>query len=177
MKWLKVFAILGVVIIGGAFAVVFALGRMPNADRMQASVEINAPTNKVWTWIDDGQKMKQWVSWLADVKESGPRGVGSTLTMTMRDENNGGQVMRIESRCTEYVPQSRMSVSLIAPEFEGAQSYRLTDLGNGRTRLETEGRFHFSEWFANFMTPLIMPAARSKLEGDLGRLKTLAEAS
>jgi uncharacterized protein YndB with AHSA1/START domain len=177
MKWIKTIALLGAVIIGGSFAVVFALGRMPNAGRMQASTEINAPPGKVWAFLEDEQNMKKWVSWLTDVQWSGPRGLGSTLILTMKDENNGGQTMRIESRTTEYVPESRFTVTLNAPEFDGTQQYRLTDLGNGRTRLDIDGRFHFSQWFANFMTPLVMPAAKSKMDGDLSHLKELVEKS
>jgi uncharacterized protein YndB with AHSA1/START domain len=175
MKWWKIVGVMRAVIVGGSFALLFALGRLPNAGRMQASTEIDAPAAKVWAFLDNEQNMKQWVSWLVDVNRSGPRGAGSTLTVTMKDENNGGQIMRIESRCTEYVPGSRITESMNAPDFDGTQSYRLTDLGNGRTRLEVDGSFHFSQWFANLMTPLIMPAAKSKLEGDLGHLKELVE--
>jgi uncharacterized protein YndB with AHSA1/START domain len=143
---------------------------------MHASAEIAASPQQVWVWINDGDKLKQWVSWLVDVKESQPRGPGSTQTWVMRDENNGGMLMNLEGRCTEYVPNSRLTVAINAPEygFDGKQSYVLTDLGNGRTRLDTDGEYHFSQWFANLMTPLVMSASKTKLEGDLARLKTLA---
>jgi uncharacterized protein YndB with AHSA1/START domain len=179
MKWYKVVAILGAVIVGGSFAVLFALGRLPDADRFRTSTDIDAPPAKVWAFLDDEQNMKKWVSWLEDIKRTGPHGAGATLTITMKDANNGGQIMRFDSRCTEYVPGSLLSESMDAPEygFDGVVSYRLTDLGNGRTRLETDSRFHFAQWFANLMSPLVMPAARSKMLGDLEHFKALVEKS
>lgn len=179
MKLLKLAAIVGGAIFVGAFVILFVLGRMPDADRFQTSTEINAPAAKVWAYLDDEQNMKQWVSWLVDVKRSGPHGPGSTLTITMKDENNGGQVMRFDTHCTEYVPGALMNEHMDAPEYgiDGTVAYRLTDLGNGKTRFETDSRFHFSQWFANLMTPLVMPAARSKMVGDIEHFKALVEKS
>jgi carbon monoxide dehydrogenase subunit G len=177
MKWLKIIGIMAAVIIGGSVAIVFLLGRLPNAGRIQTSTEINAPREKVWAFLDNEQNMKQWVSWLVDVKQAGPRGPNAVLTLTMRDENNGGQVMTFNSRCIEYVPGTKMTEKMESTEFDGTQSYLLTDLGNGRTRLDIDGNFHFPNWFANFMTPLIMPAAKSKMVGDLEHLKSIVEKS
>ncbi len=176
MKWWKLIAVMGAVIIGGSFLVLFILGRLPNADHFQTSTEINAPPAKVWAFLDNEQNMKQWVSWLVDVKRSGPQGAGSVLTLTMKDANNGGQMMTFDSHCTEYVPGSRMSEKMGGPEFDGTETYILTDLGNGRTRLDTDSRFHFTQWFAELMSPLILPAARSKQVGDLEHFKALVEA-
>ena len=43
------------------------------------------------------------------------------------------------------------------------------------TRLEIDGDYHFTQWFASLMTPLIMPAAAKKMEGDIATLKKLVE--
>jgi hypothetical protein len=84
--------------------------------------------------------------------------------------------MVISGTCTEYAPPKSLGIKLGVPgEFDGQQNYRLTDLGNGRTRLEIAMSFRFDSAFAKLMEPLITPSARKKMDGDLMRLKSLAE--
>jgi hypothetical protein len=59
--------------------------------------------------------------------------------------------------------------------FDGEESYKLVDLGNGRTRMEILGRFHYAQWFANLMEPAITPQAEKKMVADVARLKSLVE--
>jgi uncharacterized protein YndB with AHSA1/START domain len=178
MRYLKWIALAFAVMLGLVVAFLLVLGHLPDADRFQVATEIAAPPGKVWAFLDNEQNMTKWVSWLTDVKRSGPGGQGSLLTLTMRDENNGGVPVRIESRCTEYVPPSLRTEAMATPgQFEGTETYRLTGLANGKTRLDVISRFHFTQWFANLMSPLVLPAARSKMQGDLERFKTLVEGS
>ena len=102
---------------------------------------------------------------------------GVNRILVMKDENNGGMLMQIVSKCSEYAPPSRMTVQLTTTEgmFDGEQAYQLVDLGNGRTRMEIHSHFHFSQWFASLMEPLITPAAKKKMVGDVARLKSLVE--
>jgi hypothetical protein len=51
----------------------------------------------------------------------------------------------------------------------------LTDLGNGQTRLESDARYRFDNWFARLMTPVVLVVAEKKMKGDLEHLKALAE--
>ena len=81
------------------------------------------------------------------------------------DENNGRALMEIQSTCSEYAPPSLLTVQLsVSGMFEGRQSYRLTDLGNSRTRMEVDTTYTFGQWFAALMEPLITPAAEKKAE-------------
>jgi hypothetical protein len=92
----------------------------------------------------------------------------------MKDENNGGQLMEIAGTFSQYEPPSKMTVQLSAPGgFDGTQAYRLTDLGNGRTRLEIDLDFHFTSALARLMEPLITPQAEKKMVSDLDHLKSL----
>jgi uncharacterized protein YndB with AHSA1/START domain len=180
MKWLKWIGIVLAVLLIVPLVTLLVLGHRANAGRTSASAEINASPVELWTWIDDADKLKQWVSWLVDVQYPDPQrphGAGSTRILVMKDENSGGMLMRIAGKCSEYAPPSHMTVHLSDPDgmFDGEQAYQLTDLGNGRTRLEIHGRFHFSQWFANFMEPVITPQAEKKMVGDVARLKLLVE--
>ncbi len=178
MKWIV--RILGVLagLLVLSLVTLFAMGHRADAGRMQTGIELNAPPEQVWSWLNEPEKLKQWVSWLVEVRAADPnrRGVGEKRVWVMRDENNGGQLMEIEGTCSEYAPPSRLSVALSSPgAFEGGQSYRLADLGSGRSRLEIESNYRFGMWFARLMEPLITPMAKKKMVGDLARLKSLVE--
>lgn len=155
------------------------MGHRPNAGKVHASTEIAASREQVWQWLDNNDRLKQWVSWLVDVQEPqpGPHAVGSHRVWVMKDENNGGELLNLDGVFKEYQPPSNFTVAIASPlyQFDGSQSYRLTDLGNGRTRIDIDGRYHYQQWLANLMEPLVTPLAQKKMVGDLARLKTLME--
>jgi uncharacterized protein YndB with AHSA1/START domain len=178
MKW--VFRIAGgliLVILLGA-ATLLVIGHRTGAGHIHASADLPGSPAAVWPWIDEGDKLKQWVSWLVEVRDWKAPAVGGKRVWVMKDENNGGMLMQIDSTCTEYAPPARLSVQLSsAGSFDGQQTYRLTDLGNGQTRLEVDSSFHFSSWFASLLEPLITPQAEKKMLGDVARLKSLLGAN
>jgi uncharacterized protein YndB with AHSA1/START domain len=176
MKWLKWIFIVPVALLAIAFATLLVLSHLPGADKIHASVEIAASPQTIWPWLNEGDKLKQWVSWLAEVKQTEPRALGASQTWVMHDANNGGAPMSIASRCTEFTPPKRLGVTVNVPNaFDGSQTYAITDLGNNRSRLDIDGEYRFTQWFASLMTPLIMPAAAKKMEGDIATLKRLTE--
>ncbi len=180
MKWvLRIVAILVALPLMGV-VVLLAMGQRSGAGHMHVSTEIQAPPEHIWPWLQEGGRLKQWVSWLVDIRE-GPNGfdrVGAQRVWVMRDENNGGALMEIQVTCTEYAPPARMGVrTSTAGVFEGRQGYRLTDLGTGKTRVEADDQYEFQMWLARLMEPLITPQAEKKMRGDLARLKLLVEKS
>ena len=169
--------------IGGGFlgllllciVAIFLMGHRSGAGHIHASVEIDATPEQIWPWLNEPDKLKQWVSWLVDVRGWDPRSssVGMKRVWVMKDENNGGMLMEIEGACTEYSPPRRLALQLSAGgAFDGQQSYQLSDLGNGRTRVDIDSSYRFAQWFANFMEPLVTPAAQKKMDGDIARLKS-----
>jgi uncharacterized protein YndB with AHSA1/START domain len=181
MKWVKRIAIVLAVLLIVPTVTLLVLDHRANAGVALAAVEINAPPDQVWTWLDDGDKLKQWVSWMVDVKYPDPQkahGLGAKRVLVMKDENNGGMLMQIAETYTEYAPPSRMTAQVADTDglFHEEASYRLVDLGGGRTRVEARSRAHYMEWFANLLEPLITPQAEKKMAMDMARLKRLVEA-
>ena len=179
-KWVIRIAIVFAVLLIVPAATLLVLGHRANAGLSRTSVEINASPGQVWTWLDDADKLKQWVSWIVDSKyvdPQQPHRVGSKRVWTMKDENNGGMLMEIDGTYSEYLPPSRMTLQIADTQglFRGDTSYHLVDLGGGRTRIEVRMRAHYTEWFANLMEPLITPQAEKKLAMDVGTLKKLIE--
>jgi len=146
MKWMKRIAMVLAVLLIVPMAALLILGHRANAGRVMAAAEIDAPPDQLWTWIDDGDKLQRWVSWLVEVKYPDPgkaHGAGASRILVMRDENNGGMLIQIIGKCSEYAPPSRVTLQLADTEgmFHGEETYQLMDLGNGRTRVEIQGRF------------------------------------
>jgi len=179
MKWILRIGGGLIGILALACLVLIALGHRANAGRTIVSADINASPDQVWQWIDQPDKLKQWVSWVVEVRTPNgllAPGVGAKRVIVMKDENNGGMPMEIEGVYTKYQPPTEMDLALSTPgEFEGTEIYKLTDLGSGRTHFEVTGQFHYSVWMAQLFEPLITPAAQKKMDADVARLKSLAE--
>ena len=180
MKWaLRIVAVLVALPLLAA-VVLWAIGMRSSAGQTHSSIEIRATPQQIWPWISQGDRQKQWVSWLLDVRDSGGAagGAGSQHVWVMRDENNGGATMEIPFLYTEYVPPAQLTASTsMAGLLDGRESYRLTDLGNGRTRVDADGRYQYRMWMARLMEPLITSRSEAKMNGDLARLKEMVEKS
>lgn len=179
MKWLKWIGIVLAVLLILPVVTLLVLGQRKDAGHLHRSIEIAASPEQLWPWLEDGDKLKQWVSWLVDVRVPDPasHGVGASKVWVMKDENNGGMQMQIIAKNREYAPPSRLvlQISTDKEEFTGENVYELVDLGNGRTRLEMDSRYRFANWFANLMEPVITPSARKKMVADADRLKSMVE--
>jgi uncharacterized protein YndB with AHSA1/START domain len=179
MKWVLRIAGGLVAVIALAVIVLLALGLRSNAGRNTASIEIAAPPRQVWECLQEPDKLKQWISWVVDIKTPAGApvdGVGAKRVIVMKDPNGGDALMSVDSVCTKMDPPTYLELALSTPgSFEGRETYRLTDLGNNRTRLDFTGQFHYSMWLAQLMEPLITPAAQKKMDQDIARLKALAE--
>jgi uncharacterized protein YndB with AHSA1/START domain len=179
MKWV-------VIILGGlvglllvAALVLWSLGFRDGAGRIAGSIEIDRPPAEVWPWIVEGEKVKQWVSWLTEVHDLTPdlEGVGSRVRWIMIDPNMNNQRVQIDAEYTAYQPATLSSVSLDSPGmFTGTGQYALTDLGAGRTRVDYLSEYRMSSWVWRLREPVVTPSARRKAEEDLARLKTVVEA-
>jgi carbon monoxide dehydrogenase subunit G len=182
MKWvLRIAGGFAALLVIGA-AVLLALGHRVDAGRVHVSTEINASAQQLWPWLNDQDKLKQWITWLVEIRPAEVRqdrsrtGVGTKQVWVMRDENNRGQLMEMEGTFTEYQPPLRESVRISsAGTFDGQQTYIVENLGAGRARLNIDGTYRYAQWFAALMEPLITPAAEKKLRQDVARLKALVE--
>jgi uncharacterized protein YndB with AHSA1/START domain len=179
MKWALRIGGVFVALLIIAIAVLFALGHRASAGQIHVSAELNASPEQLWPWLNETDKVKQWISWLVEVRQDRPAtGVGTKQIWVMHDSNDGGKPMEIEGIYTEYRPPTRQTVQVSAAgSFDGRETYRVENLGAGKTRLDIDGSYHYSEWWAALLEPLITPAAEKKLRGDVARLKSLVESN
>lgn len=165
------FALLGLLAV--AVAVLMAMGKRSGAGEMNGSIEIARPVPVVKAWLTEPDRLKQWVSWLVEVRKVSP----TREVWVMEDRNNGNQKMEMFVDALEDTPTLLRANVWAAGSFHGVSQWRLVDLGNNRTRLEQTASFVYDEWFARLLEPLITPAAQKKSDEDLARLKQQIEAA
>ena len=150
-----------------------------DAGRMRGSIEIERSPDEVFVWMIEADKLKQWVGWLSEVRPDSttPReGIGHRETWIMDDPRMKQKVI-VPGTITLWEPPFQMGVHVEAPAmFDGDVFYKLTDLGNGRTRVEQDARFHYLDKLAALMEPMVTPEAMRKMVDDMHRLKTKVEA-
>lgn len=174
--WIAAGGLAGLVAV--AVVVLVVLGRRKGAGRNDYTLEIARPPADVYTWIAEPAKLKQWVGWLEEVRRDppGPDGVVRREVWVMNDPNSKSKMelvtdnMRVEPG---RLVEARVSTP---PMFSGEVSYALTDLGNGRTRLDYRSHFTYGPWYFRLIEPLVTPEAQKKLVMDLETMKRLAEA-
>lgn len=100
---------------------------------LETSVEIGAPVETVFAYVEDAARLKDWVYGLHQVEPvSGPlRGEGATYDGMVRL----GVPLRSTVRCTGYEPNRRVEISSIRG-IQNTQRWTFNDLGHGRTRVE-----------------------------------------
>ena len=88
------------------------------------------------------------------------------------------RAVHIDGKRTAFQPPREFGAHIASEGmFEGDISYRLKEAGENKTALEYDFRYRYETFFARLMEPLITPQAQKKLDGDLARLKQLAEQS
>jgi len=59
-------------IIDSAVVTLLILGQRKDAGHMHGSIEIAASPQQLFPWLVEGDKLKQWVSWLVEVRVPDP---------------------------------------------------------------------------------------------------------
>ena len=179
MKWvLRSLLVLVSVFVVTVMGLWFASNRS-DAGRMRGSIEIARPMDVVWPWMTEPARLTQWVGWLEAVEPdstSPAEGIGHRETWVMNDPRVK-ETLRVPGTITLWEPPNQMGVHVEMPGmFTGDVLYKLTDAGNGRTRVEQDGRFRYESQLAKLMEPMVTPDAMRKLVADLNRLRQKVEA-
>ncbi|MBC8166538.1 MAG: hypothetical protein H7Y20_11785, partial [Bryobacteraceae bacterium] len=74
MKWLKIAAAVVAAIIVIPVGILLAIGLRPDAGRLKVVSEIHKRPSQVWPWLREGDRLKLWVGWLKEVRETNPAG-------------------------------------------------------------------------------------------------------
>ena len=149
--------------------------------RLDYSMEVACPPEKLWPYLDQPDLQKQWMKGLEEIKvtSEGPKRAGSKFRMRIKE---GGKTAEHEGQVTAYERNRHLGIRFWGGSFQEGMvmnvDYRLADL-NGRTRLDYWCKLDFPP--QGFLMRLFMPVgvffARMQLRGFMKKLKSLVESS
>jgi uncharacterized protein YndB with AHSA1/START domain len=158
---------------------VLAIGLVLPADyRVERSVEIRAPIDRVFAQVADVKRWPEWGAWF----ERDPAmklaysevtaGIGARVAWESKTEGNGEVTVKL------HEPPVRMEYDLLLPDFGMASrgTFVLAPAEGGRVRVTwsdagSVGYNPIHRWFALFMDRIVGPS----FEAGLAKLKRVAE--
>jgi len=89
--------------------------------RVQKSIEISAPPERVWSFFVEPEKVLQWYSTLKRFEYTGDQrsGVGTPLYI---EEQAGGPLMKILFEATEWKENEKLALRMVSGS--GVKSYK-----------------------------------------------------
>lgn len=135
--------------------------------------EFDSPVEEVFAFVDDDDKVKQWIGGLLETKRTtaGKPGVGSRFHQMIKV---GKRVMELDGELLAYEPNRFVSVGLDSDLCEMKVSYDFKEV-DGRTRLTYTCDSTYRSFFYRLLSPLIKYITQQKLQTDFARLKNLLE--
>lgn len=141
------------------------------------SVEIDAPPEHVFYWLDGSDRAIEWVPNLVENEELEVTDgrVGSRTRSVFLEH---GQRMEMISEVTVYEPSRRIEAELTGDMFDLTVDYQLEDLG-GRTRVTQYSEARFKGFFMKLLSPIMLfmskKSSMKQLEDSFAKLAELAE--
>ena len=178
MKLIKYTLLALVGLIGTCVIVLLAMGGWRGTTHLKGEVVIAKPPADVYAWVSEADRVKQWVSWLVEVRTLTPGidGPGRKELWVM-DDPTMGERLEITGEVVAADAPAMRRVKMSMPQgFDGVVSYDLTALDGG-TRLSYTSDYEYASWLARLMSPIVTYQAQQKMAADLATLKRLAEAN
>jgi carbon monoxide dehydrogenase subunit G len=105
--------------------------------RFESSIDINAPTEKVWALID---RLEEWPQWMPSIKKiekvsKGPLTAGSQLSVTAKVS---GLMVKLLMTITKFVPERKVVLDGKALGTKLTRFYTLEPV-NGKTKVTIGG--------------------------------------
>jgi carbon monoxide dehydrogenase subunit G len=105
--------------------------------RFESSIDINAPTGKIWALID---KLEEWPQWMPSIKKiervsKGPLTIGSQLSVTAKVS---GLTVTLLMTITEFVPEQAVVIEGKSLGTKLTRFYTLEPV-NGNTKVTIGG--------------------------------------
>lgn len=141
--------------------------------RIEESVEIKRPVEKVFAYTTDPKSWPKWQSIIPEAEQTsqGPVGVGTTFKGTSRMM---GRSMKWTAKATEYEPNRKFGKNITSGSLAIEQH---------NTYNPIEGGMKFTivydmkvSGFLKLLSPMLVNSMRKELKKSLGNLKRVLEA-
>ncbi|MFW6118327.1 MAG: SRPBCC family protein [Chloroflexota bacterium] len=136
--------------------------------RFESSIDINAPTEKVWTLIDE---LEEWPQWMPSIKKiervsGGPLAVGSQLSVTAKVS---GLTVKLLMTVIKFVPERDVVMEGKVLGTKLTRFYTLEPM-DGKTRVTIGGDVSGAlAWLAcrggQAVSDEIVRAVKARIEG------------
>jgi uncharacterized protein YndB with AHSA1/START domain len=143
------------------------------------TTEFAAPREAVWPYLEDPEKIKQWMIGVVEDRptSAGPTRVGSTFEMDIKE---GRKITTYQGEVTKYDRPRLMGVKMVGSCGKQPMTmfadYELSDLGGGRTRMLYTGRCTPpSGLLFKLMMPLFKVMGRMMIKKFMRNLRGLVE--
>ena len=142
-------------------------------------VDIAVAPAKLWPWIVEPERMKQWMRGLESVElvSGDGKSAGSRSRMVIRE---GGRPASYDVELTEYVPERRVALVIRGERMKGVEvdcRYELVPQGGARTRLDYSCGCRTDKTLWKVMGFLFGWCAKHQAKSFMKSLKRLAEAA
>ena len=139
--------------------------------RNEYVAEFERPVEEVFAFVDDDDKVKQWIGGLLETRRTtaGQPGVGSRFHQKIKV---GNRVMEMNGELLAYEPGRFLSVKIDSEMGEMKVNYDFAEI-NGGTRLTYTCDSQYRSLFYRLLSPLIKRITQQKLQKDFARLKQL----
>lgn len=145
--------------------------------KIQKSIDISAPANKVWPYFIDPEKILQWCITFKkfEYPNSKQGGVGTPIYI---EEQAGGPLMKMNFEITECVENQKITLQMLSgPMMKSYQQWWSLEA------IPTGSRVSFSEeivfgmgLFGKFLGSFQEKSSLATIDKMLARLKALVEA-
>ena len=145
--------------------------------KVQKSIEIAAPPDKIWPFLVEPEKILKWCITFLKLEYTGEQhsGVGTTFYL---EEKAGGPLMKLNFRITEWVENKRVAFSMISGTFvkgyEQSWTVEATPSGSKFTFME-EVKLPYGI-IGKIMELFAQRGSEATVGKMLPKLKSLAEA-
>ena len=145
--------------------------------KVQKSIEIAAPPDKIWPFLVEPEKILEWCITFLKFEYTGEQrsGVGTTFYL---EEKAGGPLMKLNFRITEWVENKRVAFSMISGTFvkgyEQSWTVEATPSGSRFTFME-EVKLPYGI-IGKIMGLFAQRGSEASVGKMLPKLKSLAEA-
>jgi hypothetical protein len=141
--------------------------------RIEESVKINSPVDKVFTYTTEAKNWPKWQSFIMEAEQTspGPMGVGTTFKGTNRMM---GRTMKWTAKVTEYEPNSKWAKDITCGSviIEERMTYDPLEGGTNFTivyDMKVGG-------FLKLFSPMVVSSTRKETKKSLSNLKSILEA-
>ena len=146
--------------------------------KTQTRTRINAPASTVFLWLDDTQRLKQWVPNLAvdEVITDTPEKVGSQFRQVFLEN---GREMEMTGEITAFVENEQMRVNMAGKMFNLDVEYILTAVSDAQTDVTQNTQIQFKGLMKIFAPLMILASKFSSKDPQAdahAKLKAMAEA-